>query len=244
MKNLEQNNTENTPTTTISDWVLLNNHQCIALNKPVGMPTQADKTGDKSLLDLAEAYTKTRLHAVHRLDRTASGVILLAKSPRMMALLSAQFEARTVEKIYWAVVSQLPEPAAATLQHWIVANGSKNVSNIRPYDPETAAEAQPNEQLAVLDYRVLHSSDRYHLLEVRLQTGRHHQIRAQLAAIGCPIKGDVKYGARRSNPDRSIHLHARSLTFAHPVTDEPLTLTAPVPNDALWQFFEKAVMAV
>lgn len=216
----------------IGSLVLYKNNQLIAFNKPAGMPAQADKTGDKPLIGLGEIYAQCKLYPIHRLDRPASGVILFAKAPGAQARLSEQFHGREVEKVYLAVVGSKPEPEEGLLRHYIVKNARLNRS-------VALDEEKPGSQLAELSYRYLRSIDRYYLLEVRLLSGRHHQIRAQLAAIGCPIKGDVKYGFRRGNPDRSIHLHAWKLRFRHPVSGEWEEITAPVPaGDPVWKAFE------
>jgi 23S rRNA pseudouridine1911/1915/1917 synthase len=213
----------------IGDMVLEKNNQFIAFNKPAGLPVQADKTGDKPLIDLAEIYTKSKLYLVHRLDRPASGLVVFAKTKTMVGSLTDQFKERSVHKTYLAVVKDLPKEPQGTLRHFLQKNQKNNRSN--------TTESETGGDLSELQYRVLGSSDNYHLLEVQLITGRHHQIRAQLAAIGCPIKGDVKYGARRSNRDRSIHLHAWKLGFQHPVSGEQVELTAPLPDDAVWKAF-------
>jgi 23S rRNA pseudouridine1911/1915/1917 synthase len=213
----------------IGDWVLYKNNQLIAFNKPPGVPVQADKTGDKSLIQLAEIYCKSKLYPIHRLDRPASGVVLFAKTKTATTSLSDQFRERTVRKTYLAVVKDPPPAPEGTLQHLLNKNSKTNRAGIT---------GDANEgQLSELTYRLLGSSDNYHLLEIVLRTGRHHQIRAQLAAIGCPIKGDVKYGSRRGNRDRSIHLHAWKLSFRHPVSGEPVELTTPPPADPVWDAF-------
>lgn len=208
----------------------------LVVNKPPGLGVQADKTGDTSLLELAEAHCRQPLHAVHRIDRPASGLVLLAKSKAAMAALSAQFQQRLVGKTYWAAVQQMPPAPEGTLVHYL----KKIEKNNRSQLSETPL---PGAEKAELQYRLIASSKNYHLLEIQLTTGRHHQIRAQLGAIGCPIKGDVKYGARRSNADRSIHLHARRLSFEHPVLGNIIELEAPVPvNDPVWAGFEAPEM--
>ncbi|MBP8238722.1 MAG: RNA pseudouridine synthase [Saprospiraceae bacterium] len=218
----------------IGDQVLYKNNQLIAFNKPVMLPVQPDKTGDKSLLELAEMYAHSKLHLVHRIDRPAGGVVLFAKNTTALAALHEQFRLREVEKTYLAVVQQLPPEQSGQLRHYLVKNGRTNRSSL-------TEESVPGAQEAVLDYRVLGSSDRYHLLEIKLHTGRHHQIRAQLAAIGCPIKGDVKYGFRRNNPGGGIHLHAWKLSFRHPVSNELVTLVAPIPtDDPVWDALKPA----
>lgn len=211
-----------TPTILFQDSLL------IAVNKPAGMPVQADKTGDPALLEWAEAACEQSLYLVHRLDRPATGILLLAKNPLAVAQLQQQFQNRTVEKEYLAVVATLPPEPEGTLVHFLQKNAAKN----RAF---ATIEERPGTDRAELHYRLLGSSTSYHLLHIRLITGRHHQIRAQLAAIGCPIKGDVKYGARRSNRDRSIHLHAWRLAFEHPGSGEWMQLEAPVPQgDPVW----------
>ncbi len=213
----------------IGDWVIAKNNQFIAFNKPAGIPVQADKTGDKPLLQLAEIYTKSKLFLAHRLDRPATGVVVFAKTKTMVGSLGDQFKERSVHKTYLAVVKDLPKESSGTLRHFLQKDGKTNRTGV------SADESLGD--LSEMNYRVLASSDSYHLLEVQLITGRHHQIRAQLAAIGCPIKGDVKYGARRGNRDRSIHLHAWKLAFRHPVSGERVELTAPPPDDPVWNAF-------
>ncbi len=209
--------------------ILFQDSQLLAINKPPAMPAQADKTGDPSLLEWAEKQCRQSLHPVHRLDRPASGVLLLAKTKAAMTHLQRQFQQQTVEKTYLAVVAALPPEQEATLVHYLQKNSGKNRAIAQPGE-------HPGADRAELHYRVLGSSERYHLLLIRLITGRHHQIRAQLSAIGSPIKGDVKYGARRGNPDRSIHLHAWRLSFEHPGSGERMQLEAPLPEgDSVWQ---------
>jgi 23S rRNA pseudouridine1911/1915/1917 synthase len=222
------------PHSPIGDWVILKNNQFIAFNKPGGLPVQADKTGDKPLLQLAEIYTKSKLFLVHRLDRPATGVVVFAKTKTMVGSLGDQFKERSVRKTYLAVVKDLPKEAEGTLRHFLQKKEKANRSAVSEDDAAGG-------DLSEMSYRLLGSSDNYHLLEVQLITGRHHQIRAQLAAIGSPIKGDVKYGARRGNPDRSIHLHAWKLAFRHPVSGEQVALTAPLPDDPVWRAFEAVV---
>lgn len=215
----------------IGDWVLYKNNQLIAFNKPAGLPVQSDRTGDKSMLELASIYTKGQVELIHRLDRPASGLILMAKNKKALAHLNQQFKDRQVEKAYLAVVQNRPKADTGTIDHLLLRDGRKNQSRVVPAGTKDAKAAQ-------LNYTYLGSSDAYHLLEIHLLTGRHHQIRAQLAAMDCPIKGDVKYGARRKNPDRSIHLHAWKLGFKHPVSGQMEHLTAPLPTeDPVWQYF-------
>ncbi len=212
--------------------ILYEDADVIAVNKPAAMPTQADETGDASLLQLLENQLNTTLFVVHRLDRPTSGLVVFAKNEQAAAALSAQFQQRETTKTYYAIVEKKPEKDADTLVHFLIHNALKNKS----FD---AKEGILNAKRAELRYILRGSSDRYFLLEIDLLTGRHHQIRAQLAAVGCSIKGDVKYGARRANADRSIHLHAAQLTFQQSKTGEKVTLKAmpPIENDALWRFF-------
>ncbi len=201
----------------------------MAINKLPGQITQGDKTGDTPLAELVKAYIKERDNkpgqvycgVIHRLDRPVSGVVLLAKTSKALSRMSKALQDRNFEKHYWAVVKNAPPQPAAMLENWLVKNEERNKSYV-------FGAARPNAKLARLEYReVAVSTGGYHLLDVNLLTGRHHQIRCQLANIGCPIKGDLKYGAERSNPDGSISLHAYKLTFVHPVTHERITITAP-----------------
>lgn len=216
----------------LGELVLYKNNQFIAFNKPVAIGVQPDKTDDKSLVDLAEIYTKSSLHVIHRLDRPASGVVLFAKNKKALAHLNQQFKDRSIEKTYLAVVKNGPENDEGTLQHFMVKNHSKNKSVALDEEKEGSKQAK-------LHYKVVGKIENYTLLEIQLISGRHHQIRAQLAAIGSPIRGDVKYGFKRGNRDRSIHLHAWKLRFTHPVSNEKVELVAPVPEDPIWDaFFE------
>lgn len=210
------------------EWLLYKSNQFVAFNKPSGIPVQSDLTGDISLQALAESYTKSKLHLVHRIDRPASGVVLFAKTPRALAALNEQFQQRKVVKTYLALTGEAPELPEGELVHYLLKRGAGKAAGIS----ETEL---PHSKKAVLSYRLLGSTDRYHLLQVDLHTGRHHQIRAQLASIGCPIKGDVKYGFRRANSDRSIHLHAWKIKFYHPVSQEEIILEAPLPDDPTWK---------
>jgi len=214
-------------TTNIGDLILYKNNQLIAMNKPAGIAVQNDKTGDKVLIDLAEIYSKAKLNVIHRLDRPATGVVVFAKSKNALVALNQQFQDRAIEKTYLAVVKNKPEADTGTLKHYLQKNQKDNKSF-------AYAEKKEHSKEAVLEYTVCGKSDKYHFLKINLVTGRHHQIRAQLAAIGCPIKGDVKYGFRRGNKDRSIHLHAWKIVFHHPVTNEKVTVTAPLPDDPVW----------
>ena len=214
--------------------VLIKNNQFIAFNKPPGIAVQPDKTGDPTFLEQAETYCKHPLQVVHRIDRPVSGILLFAKSKAAMTALSRQFQARTVDKEYLAVVQQLPPETEATLVHYLRKQSGKNT--VMAFVGES-----PGTERAELRYRLLGSSERYHLLHIQLLTGRHHQIRSQLAAIGCPVKGDVKYGFRRNNPDRSIQLHAWRLAFDHPVSGGRIQLEATLPDDPVWRAFAATI---
>lgn len=221
--------------------VIYEDNHIIAVNKTGNEIVQGDKTGDTPLSDVVKAYIKQKynkpgevfLGVTHRLDRPTSGVVLFARTSKALTRLNAMFQSKDeIKKTYWAVVDKKPDQNQAHLHHWLVRNTQQNKSYA--FDSE-----KPNSQEAFLSYKLLASSDKYHLLEIDLQTGRHHQIRAQLAAIGCKIKGDMKYGFPRSNPDGGIHLHARKVELTHPVSKEHISITAPVPDDALWNYFEK-----
>jgi 23S rRNA pseudouridine1911/1915/1917 synthase len=220
----------------ISESVIYKNNQFLAFNKAPGIPVQPDKTGETSMLQLAEIYCKHPVHLIHRLDLPASGVVLFSKNKKALAKLNAQFQEKSITKIYWAVVKEAPEKPEGELIHFLKKNGKLNKSEVLPQGTKGAKEA-------ILKYKTIGQSEHYTFLEIILVTGRHHQIRAQLAEIGCPIKGDVKYGFKRGNQDRSIHLHARRLEFDHPVTHERVVLEADPPvDDPLWSVFmeEKA----
>ena len=213
----------------IGDQILYEDNHLMAINKLPGQITQGDKTGDMPLAELVKAYIKERDNkpgqvycgVIHRLDRPVSGVVLLAKTSKALSRMSKALQDRNFEKHYWAVVKNAPPQPAALLENWLVKNEERNKSYV-------FGAARSNAKLARLEYReVAVSAGGYHLLDVNLLTGRHHQIRCQLANIGCPIKGDLNYGAERSNPDGSISLHAYKLTFVHPVTHEQITITAP-----------------
>lgn len=214
----------------IGTLIIYKNNQLIAFNKPATLTVQSDKTGDKALIDLAEIYCKSRLALIHRLDRPASGIVLFSKTKNATKTINAQFQDRKIEKKYLAVVKNKPSEASGTLVHFLRKNEKNNRSTA--FDKEVA-----HSKRAELNYKVIGSIENYHLLEIDLITGRHHQIRSQLSAIGSPIKGDVKYGDRRGNKDRSIHLHAWKLAFDHPVTKERTELIADLPEDNVWKAF-------
>ncbi|MBQ7572462.1 MAG: RluA family pseudouridine synthase [Bacteroidaceae bacterium] len=219
--------------------VLYEDNHVIIVAKRAGEIVQGDKTGDAPLSDAVKAYIKERyqkpgdvfLGVVHRLDRPVSGLVVFARTSKALTRLSEMFRTRQVQKTYWAIVGNQPPQPEGTLTHWLTRNEQKNMA--RAYDREV-----PGSKQAILDYRVIGRSERYWLLEVHLHTGRHHQIRCQLAKMGCPIRGDLKYGAPRSNPDGSISLHARRIQFEHPVSHLPIDITAPLPTDRLWQALE------
>ena len=220
--------------------VLYEDNHIIVINKRAGEIVQGDKTGDESLCDTAKQYLKEKyakpgnvfIGLPHRLDRPVSGIVVLAKTSKALERLNRMFSEGSVKKIYWAITKQKPQKPEAELDSWILRNEKMNKSF--SYSKEVKGSKH-----ALLRYRLIESSQNYNLIEVELKTGRHHQIRCQLSSIGCPIKGDLKYGAQRSNPDGSISLHARYIEFIHPVSKEQVQITAPVPNDRLWQSFEK-----
>lgn len=219
--------------------VIFEDNHIIAVNKECGEIVMVDQTGDTPLVDAVKAYLKEKynkpgevfLGLPHRIDRPTSGIVLMARTSKTLARFNKMFQSREeIRKIYWAVVDHLPEPRQGTLEHWISRSTEKNKSyahTFRAFDSKHA----------LLNYRTVASSDNYHLLEIELLTGRHHQIRAQLAKIGVHIKGDLKYGFPRSNSDGGIHLHARRVEFLHPVRREPVVITAAPPDDPLWNAF-------
>ena len=222
--------------------VLYEDNHIIVVNKAPSEIVQGDKTGDKPLSEMVKEYLKERYNkpgnvfcgVTHRLDRPTSGVVVFARTSKALSRLNDMFRDGEVDKTYWAMVKNRPPKAEDTLIHYLIKNEQNNKSTA--YDSE-----KPHTKKAVLHYRLIHASENYYLLEIALETGRHHQIRCQLAKIGCPIKGDLKYGAARSNPDGSISLHARSIAFIHPVSKDQIKVTAPVPAAKLWTAFEEAV---
>lgn len=222
--------------------VLYEDNHIIIVNKAVSEIVQGDKTGDKPLADIVKDYIKDKydkpgnvfLGVTHRLDRPTSGIVVFARTSKALTRLNEMFKNKEIEKTYWAVVKNLPKQNEATLKHYLVRNEKQNKSYA--YDVE-----KPNSKLAILHYKLIAHSEKYNLLEINLETGRHHQIRCQLAKIGCPIKGDLKYGAERSNPDGGISLHARKISFIHPVSKEKIEVVAPLPNDNLWKALEGAI---
>ena len=220
--------------------ILFEDNHLIVINKKPSEIVQGDKTGDKTMPDTIKEYLKVKYNkpgnvfcgVIHRLDRPTSGAVVFARTSKGLERMNAQFREKETNKVYWAIVEQKPEKPEGSLVHFLKKNETKNKSFVTDSEKGGAKEAK-------LTYQLISSSERYHLLEITLETGRHHQIRAQLAAIGCFIKGDIKYGAKRSNEDGSICLHARRLTINHPVTKEVLTFTADTPNAAIWKIFEK-----
>jgi len=221
--------------------ILYEDNHLLIVNKRVSQIVQGDQTGDESLDRLFKAFIKERdqkpgevfLGIPHRLDRPVSGVVVFAKTSKALSRMAGLFKKKDVEKIYHAIVEKCPSPDEGVLEHYLTRNTKQNKSYV--HDTEVAGS-----KYARLSYRKLASSDRYHLLEILLETGRHHQIRAQLAGIGSVIKGDRKYGARRSNPNGGISLHARRISFIHPVRKEPVEVQAPYPKmDIFPVFFRK-----
>ncbi|MBR4046911.1 MAG: RNA pseudouridine synthase [Bacteroides sp.] len=211
--------------------VVYEDNHIIIVNKTASEIVQGDKTGDTPLSEIVKEYLKEKyqksgnvfIGVTHRLDRPVSGLVLFAKTSKALSRLNEMFKRGEVKKTYWAVVKNRPAQEEGTLSHWMVRNEKQNKSYA--YDKE-----KPGSKHAILDYRLIAASDNYFLLEVDLKTGRHHQIRCQLAKMGCPIKGDLKYGFARSNPDGSICLHARRISFIHPVSKEQITVEAPLPS--------------
>ena len=228
--------------------VLYEDNHIIAVNKTCNEIVQGDKTGDIPLSETVKAYIKDKynkpgevfLGVTHRLDRPTSGVVLFARTSKALTRLNEMFKEksvtpqndptaqRSITKTYWAIVQGAPKLPEARLENWLTRNEKQNKTYIAKNEDKEAKRA-------VLTYKTLAKGDHYTLLEVNLETGRHHQIRCQLAAIGCPVKGDLKYGARRSNPDGGICLHARQIEFIHPVSKQKICITAPVPEDPLWR---------
>jgi 23S rRNA pseudouridine1911/1915/1917 synthase len=215
--------------------ILYEDNHIIVLNKRVGDIVQGDITGDIPLSEHVKSYIKKKynkpgdvfLGVVHRLDRPTSGIVVFARTSKALVRLNKIFADRQAKKIYWAVVKNKPSLPKETLVHWLKRNPKQNKSYAYPKEIKESKRAE-------LDYKLIKSLQNYHLLEVVLKTGRHHQIRAQLAALKSPIKGDLKYGFDRSNKDGGIHLHARSLTFIHPVKQEEICIVAPPPSDPIW----------
>lgn len=215
--------------------ILHEDNHLIVINKRVGDIVQGDKTGDKPLSDVVKEYIKDKyekpgevfLGVVHRLDRPTTGIVVFARTSKALTRMNELFSNRETQKTYWAIVKNKPAKEQDNLVHFIKRNEKNNTSKAH-------IKEVPESKLASLEYNVFQSLDNYFALEINLHTGRHHQIRAQLSAIGSPIKGDLKYGFDRSNPDGGIHLHARKLVFVHPVSKEVITIIAPTPNEVIW----------
>ena len=215
--------------------VLYEDNHIIVVNKRVGDIVQGDKTGDKPLSEVVKEYIKEKynkpgevyLGVVHRLDRPTTGIVLFARTSKALTRLNDLFKNRETEKTYWAVVKNKPPQNEDTLIHFLKRNEKNNTSKAHINEVSDSKKA-------ILDYKIIKELKTYFVLEINLHTGRHHQIRSQLSAIGCPIKGDLKYGFDRSNTDGGIHLHARQLQFTHPVSKETLKIVAPVPEDVIW----------
>jgi 23S rRNA pseudouridine1911/1915/1917 synthase len=225
----------------IESRILYEDNHLLVFNKRPSEIVQGDKTGDEPLSEILKRYLKEKyrkpgnvfLGVVHRLDRPVSGIVLFAKTGKALARLNEMLREGTIHKTYWAVVKDKPSEDSGHLIHYLKRNEEKNKTYV--YRDEKKGRLQ-----AELIYRIIGSSDKYHLLEVNLLTGRHHQIRAQLAYIGCPVKGDLKYGYPRSNDDGSIHLHSYKVEFVHPIRKESVTISADPPSsDALWDFFSR-----
>lgn len=216
--------------------IVYEDNHIIIVSKRSGEIVQGDKTGDMPLSELVKQYIKEKyakpgavfLGVVHRLDRPVNGLVVFARTSKALERLNRMFANGEVQKTYWAITQNRPEADEGTLEHWLTRNEKQNKS----YASE---REKPGSKRAILKYKVIGESERYNLLEINLLTGRHHQIRCQLAAIGCPIKGDLKYGAKRSNPDGSISLLARHVEFVHPVSKELISADAPLPDDVLWR---------
>ncbi|MGA9638442.1 RluA family pseudouridine synthase [Flavobacterium sp.] len=215
--------------------VIHEDNHLIVINKRVGDIVQGDKTGDKPLSDIVKEYIKDKynkpgevfLGVVHRLDRPTTGIVVFARTSKALTRLNELFKNRETKKTYWAVIKNKPPKQQDKLVHFLKRNEKNNTSKAH-------SKEVPDSKVASLDYTIFKELNNYFALEINLHTGRHHQIRAQLSAIGSPIKGDLKYGFDRSNPDGGIHLHARKLTFIHPVNKEQLTFIAPTPNETIW----------
>jgi 23S rRNA pseudouridine1911/1915/1917 synthase len=229
----------NTRDINISDIVLYEDNHLIVINKPAGALVQGDKTGDLPISDDVKAYIKNKynkpgdvfLGTVHRLDRPTSGLVLFARTSKALTRMNALFKSGDIQKTYWAITEKSPTTATGKLIDFLQKTERNNKSHVVSENTAGAKKAE-------LDYALKGKGDRYSFIEINPMTGRHHQIRVQLSHMGCIIKGDLKYGAKRSNKDGSICLHARKLSFVHPVKKETVEIVAPVPNDNLWKAFE------
>lgn len=220
--------------------VIYEDNHLIIVRKNASDIVQGDKTGDRPLNEKVKSFLKEKynkpgnvfLGTIHRIDRPVSGLVIFAKTSKALARMNKMFQDKTIQKTYWAVVEKKPPHEEGQCVDYLIKNTKKNKSFVVSKDTSGAKKAE-------LTYKLIASSDRYYLLEVFPKTGRHHQIRVQLSNMGCVIKGDLKYGAKRSNKDASIHLHAQKVRFTHPVSNEDLVITAPLPEEPLWSYFEK-----
>ncbi len=224
----------------ISDRILYEDNHLIVLNKLPSEIVQGDKTGDTPLSEDVKEFIKNKYNkpgnvftgVIHRIDRPVSGAVVMAKTSKALTRMNELVKNRAMKKVYWAIVQKRPDKEQSELKHFLIRDQKRNKS--KAYD-----RAKSESKEAILEYKLIGESDKYFLLEIDLKTGRHHQIRAQLSAIGCPIKGDLKYGAPRSNKNASISLHARSIDFMHPIKKEMIKVVAPPPNDPLWNYFSQ-----
>jgi 23S rRNA pseudouridine1911/1915/1917 synthase len=215
--------------------VLFEDNHIIIVNKRAGDIVQGDKTGDKPLSDVVKEYIADKynkpgnvyLGVVHRLDRPTTGIVIFARTSKVLPRLNALFVSKDINKTYWTIVKNEPPKTEDKLTHWLKKNPKNNKSTAHPTEVKDSKKA-------VLHYKIIQKLDNYYLLEINLETGRHHQIRSQLSSIGCPIKGDLKYGFDRSNHDASVHLHARFISFIHPVQKVIINISAPLPKDPIW----------
>jgi len=220
--------------------ILFEDNHLIAVNKPVGELVQTDKFTNTSIEEAVKKYIKEKynkkgnvfLGITHRIDRPVSGLVLMAKSAKALTRINTMLKEHQINKKYWAITSNIPTEKSGKLVHYIKRNEKNNIS--KAFNKEVK-----DSKIAELEYNVIDKSDKYFLIEINLITGRHHQIRAQLSAIGCPIKGDLKYGSKRSNPEGGISLHSREINFIHPVTKMEICIVAPVPNEKLWNYFQE-----
>ena len=215
----------------ISDLVLHKDHHIIVLNKPAGLATQQDKSGEPNAHQMAMAYAHRDLYLVHRLDQRVSGILVLAKTKEAASFLSKQWKERSTEKIYIGIVPHADIPATGTLKHYLSFDNKNNITTAHTEPIAGALES-------ILEYKIIQHLENFMVLEILLISGRKHQIRAQLAATGIPIRGDIKYGSKRTNPDGSIDLHAYSLNFLHPSGSDPVKIVAPFPEEGLWKHID------
>ena len=219
----------------ISDLILHKDHHIIVLNKPAGLATQKDKSGEPNAHQMAMAYAHRDLYLVHRLDQRVSGILVLAKTKDAAAFLSKQWKEKSTQKIYIGIVPAADIPSSGTLTHYLTFDSKTNVTTAHSNPLEGAVDS-------ILEYKIIQHLENFMVLQIRLISGRKHQIRAQLAAIGIPIRGDIKYGSKRTNPDGAIDLHAYSLDFLHPSGSVPVKIIAPFPEEGLWKHIDPALI--